>query len=210
MAEQRRWGGNPLRWCVLLLDALLRRASHYIELADHPDCLFRFQVKPSPRGRVLADGTQVMPGDPIIQLHLWNEHIPPMPEEGPDLAWAQTFYRRLRKSLRLLAQHVTTSSQLGEVKALYGRIFVDLGGRDPAVLMLRRLGFEFERVPDPVSMWARVERFFVTLYAGWLVWAYNPGSLKTKSIWEKDLVEVWMSRTRLLAMHGETTRRSTD
>lgn len=206
MREHPRWWWNPLRWCVFALDAMVRRASTYRELDNNPDFLFRIQYRRSPHAHRFADGTQVNVGDPIIEIHLWNEHIPPMPETGPDLAWAQAFYRRFRNSLRVLAQHVATSPDLREVRAVHGRIFVDLGGRDPATLMLRRLGFEFERVPEPDTIWGRIGRFFVTMYAGWLIWAYNPGSLKTASIWQKDLIDVWMSRARLLQLKDVGSR----
>ncbi len=200
MTRHRRWGWNPGRWCVFALDAIVRRASGIRALENNPDCMFRIALKPSPHAHRLADGTLVQRGDPVIELHLWNEHIPPMPQEGPDLAWARTFYTRFRHSLLTLARHMEEDPELKRALAAYGRVFVHLGHRDPTALLLRRLGFEFYRVPDPTTVWGRIGRFFVTMYAGWLIWAYNPGSLSAVSIWEKDLLEVWMSRRHLVTL----------
>lgn len=193
---------NPVRWALFLLDAIVRRASGIHGLADDPHCLFRVALRASPHDCRLSDETVVHAGDPIIELHLWNERVPRMPVNGPDLKWARTFYERLRYSLRVLAEAVESDPHLREAVAVYGRLFVHLGHRDPTSLLIRRLGFEIRRVPEPDTLPARVGRFFVTLYAGWLAWAYNPGSLQIQDIWHKDLVEVWMSRKGLLALYG--------
>ncbi len=195
-------GWNPVRWALFALDAIIRWAAGVQPLADDPQCLFRIAVKSSPRRHRLTDGTEIRAGDRVIELHLWNEHIPRMPAEGPDLQWARAFYNRFRYSLHLLAQRMETDPILKESVAIYGRLFVHLGHRQPEAVLIRRLGFEFRRVPEPTSLPGRIGRFFVTLYAGWLAWAYNPGSLRVRDIWEKDLVEVWMSRRRLLVLHG--------
>ena len=85
------------------LDPMLRRAHRVQEFTQDPQCVLRVALGFSNRDLQLSDGTWIRRGDPIVELHLWNERIPRMPPEGPDLAWSLRFYRRLVASLRLVA-----------------------------------------------------------------------------------------------------------
>lgn len=44
----------------------------------------------------------------VADLHLWNEHIPPMPKGGPDLVWARQVSTQVRRSLDELARNLAT------------------------------------------------------------------------------------------------------
>lgn len=188
-----RW--HPLRQAIFLLDAVLRRAYHILEFTQDPACIFRIERRPARRARTFADGTVLRPGDPILVLHFWNEHLPQMPPSGPDLHWAVAFQRRLRHSLRLLARYLD-ENPAQEVRALYGRLFLALDGPDQA-RVLERLGFEVDLVPPPAGLAGRVGAFFVRGYTHVLAWAYNPGSVRAAPILRRPMLEVWMSRATL-------------
>ncbi len=189
-----------LRGAVRGLDRLLRRLYRIEPFTDDPECIFRIAFRPSPVARTLADGTVVRPGDPLLELHFWNEHLPPMGPAGPDLAWGQAFTARLRRSLALLARFSTTDPRAREVVAAYGRLLLPWGDRDPQRLLLHRLGFTFVPLPPPRTPWARIATSLIKGYTWALIWTYNPGSLAPRSFGRDRLVEVWISRRRLEAL----------
>lgn len=181
------------------LDALLRRIYGIHAFTDDPKCLFRVAFRRSPYDRTLSDGTRVRRGDPIVELHFWNERLPRMGPHGPDATWALRFAARLRHSLRLLAEYLATDPRARDVVAVYGYTYLTWDERDPQQLLLRRLGFTFFVHPPPRTPWGWVIRFFTQGYTWALVWTYNPTSLRARAFFRERLVEIWMSRQQLLA-----------
>lgn len=186
------------RLAVRGLDALVRRASGIRAFTDDPQCLLRVAFRHSPYHRVLNDGTEIHKGDPVLELHFWNERLPRMGPQGPDMAWALRFMVQLRHSLRLLARYVATDPRARQIVAVYGYTYITWDERDPQRLMLTRLGFTFFLHPPPRTLWQRISRFFTLGYTWALVWTFNPSSLKTRTFTRERLVEVWMSRQHLL------------
>jgi ceramide glucosyltransferase len=80
---------------VRSLDGLLRRWYHIYEFSNREACLLRLAIRTSDADVMLSDGTCIQRGDPLGELHFWNEHVPSIPKAGPDLAWGLTFQRRL-------------------------------------------------------------------------------------------------------------------
>ena len=67
----------------------------------------------------LNDGTRIMSGDPVSELHLWNDHVPQFPSGGPTLGWARRAHALMVHSLSLLADHVATEPEWQGVPAFY-------------------------------------------------------------------------------------------
>lgn len=191
------------RWAILALDILLRNLQGIYEFSQDPDCVLRIAHGRSRGERVLSDGTAVHTGDPIIELHFWNEHIPRMDASGPDLAWGLRFYRRLRRSLVSLAHYTRQAPDLDGVVAFHGELwFTPESGLQQYAGVLRTLGFDFIPRPPPANVWQRLARFFERLYVWALIWAFNPGSLKSKHLLTFERGELWMSRKTLLQRYG--------
>lgn len=190
----------PLRRGVRFLDWAVRRGMGIQTVLTDADFLFRLAVRPAPYTHCLRDGTLVQAGEPVLELHFWNEHLPPMPPDGPDLAWALAMYRGLRRSLFRFSAWLAQGPRYPECRALYGRALLHWGHRRGAPF-LERLGFEVVPVPRPTTWRGRMGRFFVTMYTGWLIWAFNPGSARPHSAWQKDVVDIWMSRRRLQELY---------
>ncbi len=189
------------RAVILGLDALLRRAYGIREFCPDPDCILRIARERSPETIYLSDGTLVTRGAPVIGLHFWNEHIPPMGPAGPDFAWGLKFYRRLRKSLRALARYLNEHHELDDAVALYAEVsFPAEPGLGRYKRLLKGLGFDFKPFP-PDGIPARVGRFFQHLYAWALIWTFNPVSLRRKDLLMAERGRLWISRAELLRRH---------
>ncbi len=107
---------------IWALDHWLRERQGIYEFTDRADCLFRIQRERAEQSFTFFDGTCVRAGDPIIGLHLWNEHIPAMGRKGPTLAWARRTLRALDTSLYDLAHFLHRREEYAGVRALYGNM----------------------------------------------------------------------------------------
>jgi hypothetical protein len=107
-------------------------------------CILRFAIAKSPRDLVLDDGTQVRKGEVVGVLHFWNEHIPPMPPEGPGFAWGMEFYHRLRRSLRDFVAFMEHEPSLQGIRVFCGETaFLPRGNPEWKSLLAEGLGFSF-------------------------------------------------------------------
>jgi hypothetical protein len=192
-----------VRRLVLGLDALLVRLEHIEEFSHDADCLFRVSIGKARGDLALSDGTKVRRGEPVGLLHLWNEHVPPILKEGPDLPWALAFRRQAVISFRLLAAYVKDTPAFDAIQAFGGEIIFgssyDLGhGRELA----RRWGFDVIVPGEPGSVLARFGEFWENLYALSLLWAFNPSSLRNGNPWKLRRDRLWMPRRVLLGKYG--------
>lgn len=187
---------------VSRLDRWLRQRQNIFEFTADPGCLLRIAVISSREEVTLADGTQIHPGDPIVELHLWNEHIPPFPKQGLDLAWGLLAHERLRRSMAALAVYLEREDRLADVKACRGEtVFVLRGGRQGLSRVLQRYGFELPERDPPRSLSRRIHDMLENLLLWGMVWAFNPAGLqKTKLVRERH--PVWISRSMLLGKYG--------
>jgi hypothetical protein len=185
-----------LRWSVFALDAYLRRHYGIFEFTDKADCILRVARATAPRSLVLSDGTTIHAGDPLLELHLWNEHVPTIPPGGVTLRWAATAARRARTSLRALAA-AADAGALPEFVALCGCLRFD--GR---LLAAPFSGCGFDTIAEPPASpgeWLHgIGESFLT---GMLIWAFNPAGLGHARL-TRVRRYVWMSRVRLLARYG--------
>jgi hypothetical protein len=108
---------HPEQW-VFGLDRWLRRWHGIYEFTAQRDCLFRAERCLAEESLLLSDGTRVRRGDPLLKIHLWNEHMPVMRQDGPTIAWARRASRAVAASLRELARHVAQCTDPDAVVAI--------------------------------------------------------------------------------------------
>ncbi|MBE3519665.1 MAG: hypothetical protein IMW97_05105 [Firmicutes bacterium] len=196
---------GPIAAAVLLIDRILRKRHGIREFTTDPDCVLRVAVGRADREIRLSDGTKLESGDPVGEIHLWNERIPKMRRRGPDITWGLGFQRSLVKSLRLLADYVRASPEFDDVKAFRARPGVK--GRDGEAKVARlaqRFGFEMPATTGTPSLLERLYRFFDNLYATGLMLTFNPVSLKGREFWCFSRPEIWISRKGLLERYGNS------
>lgn len=191
------------RQFVMALDALLRRVAGIFEFCDDPDCLLRLGLGHSDAEIILSGGTHIRPGDPVGEIHLWNERVPRMSATGPDLGWGVQFYRGMLASLQDLGAYVQTDDRFAPVQAFRGEIAVLQREDVPAAAqLLERQGFDVQYPQAPAGWRGRVRRFWKNLYTWWLMWAFQPASLRGKALSRVARFHMWISRAELLARYG--------
>jgi hypothetical protein len=166
---------------------------------DDPQGLLRLRWAQADRDISLGERT-VAWGTRILELHLWNDHLPPMSKEGADLAWGLKVERRFVHSLRRLALVLEANPAYAEVPALRGTtVLLDPGDPSGGESLMTRLGFT--TVPSHRSLGGFGD-FWENFYAWWLMWAYNEPTLRNRDMLRLRRMQIWMSREQLLAAYG--------
>jgi hypothetical protein len=132
-----------LETAVYALDRWLRLRRGVFEYSLDPQCFFRLEQRRADEALMLADGTRIRGGAPVLVLHLWNEHVPLMGRSGPTVAWAHKVSRAICASLQELVRYLAQRPDLSDVRALY--VDVRVSGEDHALRAARslaRFGFE--------------------------------------------------------------------
>jgi len=172
------------------IDWLLRRWYGVYEFSRTDDNLLRISARVAKASLTLSDGTKVAPGDPIIDLHIWNERVPTLGALGPSLVWASRVNRRIERSLIALARHLDQRDDLNRCVALRAvAIFVSRRAAGKATRIAARYG-----LTPPLE--ARRADLGHGLLAFGLTWACNPASLVGKRL-TPTRYEFWMSSPAL-------------
>ena len=185
-----------IRW----FDRFLRRAFGVFEFTDDPECIFRLQRTNARHDITLSDGTVVSKGDPVLGLHFWNEHLPPIGPEGSDLAWGVRTARMMVSSLRAIVAWVRDHPELADRQIIGGAtVLIESGATGGSARLIRRLGFDIFPFKNVLG---RFGEFWENLYTWWLMWAYNKASLRRKRLLRIRRTEIWMRIDRLVAQFG--------
>jgi hypothetical protein len=192
-----------MRALIGSLDAALRQAQGVFEFCDDKECLFRLQLTRSRRDLLLCQGA-LPKGSAVLELHLWNEHIPALPPAGPDLVWASRTRRLFVNSLHAVGQQIGIDSRLANVQAVGGvSVLLSAGDRFSGDRMIHRLGFEVLPYHNRLG---RFGEFWENLYSWGLMWAFTPVSLNHRQLLRLRRVEFWMSAGEFQLRYGENSR----
>jgi hypothetical protein len=186
---------------VFAVDSWLQWWEGVFEYSHHPDCIFRAQLSRLSSDVRLSDGTFGRSGDRVIDLHLWNEQIPATPIAGYSLAWGCRFNRSFAKSLRGLAQFLTTKPELSDVSIIRANINLD-----PLNRIAARYGFEAIRDPVKLSPREHVHRFGQNILYWLLTLACHSGRARPNKFWRSRQL-TYLSRRALDSKHVTATRR---
>lgn len=188
------------------VDFVSRRVHGITEFDPSADCLLRIAMRRAGREIFLADGVSVRADDTVIELHLWNEHLP-IPEGQPDLRWAAAGRRQFIRSLDRLADHIRAESRFDAVRALMmtPALTTHQLAKDHSLILvlLGRNWMAVELGPDsPGRLYRLVDNMWLWL----LTRTFNPKSL-TRRQFTRRRREFWISRERFLAIYGEGSER---
>jgi hypothetical protein len=181
---------------VFELDARLRRRLGLIEYTSDPDCIFRIELRRLDHPITLSDGTELLPGEEIVQLHFWNERIPRYDGAGANFQWARQFSRLLGHSLRELSSFLSRH----DLKAVRGvRADVALGTSEHMDQVLRfcdHFGFRPLRNTMPVTARSLLHRFGENILIGLLILAHNRRAFRLDCL-RRSRADVFLPRAKL-------------
>ena len=200
--SQQGWAwllGWPVRVAITVIDSILRRIQGVEEFTQDEQCVLRLSLDKSAHDLTLSDGTHIAPGEPVALLHIWNERVPIIGPQGPDLAWALLAYRRFALSLQMIASYVEHEPRYQGVRAFGGESSLYFTGDD----LFRRLGFDVQHVSQTAHGLRLFKQWVDTMYVLGLTWAFNRGSLNGKDLRHYERCGLWISRQMLLRRYGE-------
>ena len=152
--------------------------------------MLRLQITKAPH-RLNIPGHLVETGEPVLGLHLWNEHVPPIPPDGPNVAWAKKVQRAFVNSLQAAAKYIASNSTLSDRRAVGGAtILLYAGVHTGGIKLMKRLGFTVMPYQNRLG---RYGEFWENFYSWLLVWAYNPGGLHSRNFKLFRRGEIWMA-----------------
>jgi hypothetical protein len=193
-----------MRFIIRFMDRLLRWVIGAFEFSDDPDCILRINVARALRTIRLSSGAEIQRGDRVVMIHLWNEHVPPIGPDGPDVVWAMSYGRRWFSSMRLLGAWLAANRP--DVRAIGGvTSLIRLEGERGNLRLMQRTGFEV--IPGR-NLFGRFGEFWQTLYAWGLVWAFNAGSMRNKQSPRLQQIEMWVMADEFLRRHGPANPQS--
>ena len=194
-----------MRSIIRTIDRSLRKQKDIFEFCDDPDCVFRVSVSDVTSPLHLRDG-EIPVGSKVLELHFWNEHIPPMPRQGLGVSWAVKFRRRVATSARLLGNSIRKDPRLADVQAVGGvtPLFTP-GDGSPAEGIFLRLGFAVTQHQNPQG---RFMEFWEEVYGWLLMWAFSNGNHPhLRGIHRSDF---WMSVEEFVRRYGNPGNRRSD
>lgn len=197
------------RRVICSIDRMLRRAQRIYEFTTSEHCLLRITISRADASVRLHDGVSTENGATIAVLHLWNEHLPPLPKGGPTFAWVNRLRRQLLYSLNELAAYAEASPSLRNVVAFQARGAFVSRGRSAKMIRIAA-GFGFERIvrDRQPRLIIHVQDFFDNFWLWGLVWAFNPRSLRGRALLrQRD--ELWISRATLIERFGSGAKHAT-
>jgi hypothetical protein len=188
------------RRLVKATDAFLRQISGVKEFEAEVNGPVRIEQNHADRNLTLRDGIRVERGALIMDLHFWNEHLPPFPPEAAGFDWVSYVEKQIQASLHRLALYIHAHQELDKVQAVRVRLSVAKHG-PPSVLarLLMRAGFE------PIESRALGIGCFMPVLEGiwvWLLtWTYNPRGLIDWRF-NRTRREFWISRSLFFARYA--------
>lgn len=189
-----------MRAIIRRFDAFLVRQYGLFNFLDEPECVLRLQIATASHRLYFPDQV-VQPGEKVLVLHLWNEHIPPVSPSGIDLAWVKTMQRAFMKSLRAVGSYMQAEDWTTEIRAVGGiTVLMFAGTRRSGERYMERLGFTVMPYKNPLG---RFGEFWENFFSWALMWTYNPSSLRTRKLFGQQRAEFWMPTQDFLAWYGE-------
>lgn len=185
----------PVRWGIFGIDRLLRHCYGVFAFASEEDDILRIAINTARETLTLEDGTIVLAGDKIIDLHVWNERVPRFSRFGPNLGWASCIRRRLNYSFMSLAIYIESDPALRECKALRAETIV-ISGRGARTVA--RIAQQFGLHPPSEAKPAGLGK---TLVGFGLAWACNPRGVSGKPFGRLRR-DYWMSRETFADRYG--------
>jgi hypothetical protein len=188
---------------VRRLDAALRRRQGIIEFTSDPNCILRLSAYRAEKEIKLA-GVTIQSGARVGEIHFWNEHIPPMPNNGANICWGGSMRRRLRQSLAHLATFLENDPRFSDIQVIRGEAAFAPGKElDRTRCFASASGFEIIERPKTANLAHRLGSLGENIFLWGMVRTYNRGALRpfdcrSHPTW----FQFWMTRNTLRQIYA--------
>lgn len=197
-----RYSHPWLAGAIFALDTRLRRRHSVVEYSADPSCIFRLDITRSRRRLTLRDGTRLHPGQRVARLHFWNEHIPPVPQQGTTIRWARQMQRSISTSLRELARYLSSRADLSDVCTICGDVPSATRAQWQQIeYIMGYYGFETVMEPDLLPLRERIHRLGENILISLIVFAQNADTLRLDTL-GRVRVPIYLSRRTLEQKFG--------
>jgi len=183
---------------IFAMDAALRGWYGVRPYSYTDDILLRIADRKSVRQVLLEDGTRVHPGDPVLDLHIWNERIAVLGLPEGNLGWACRVKNRVRNSLEQLACHLEADPAFHRYVAVRAEAVVL---SESAARRFSRIAARFglkSTMPERSADWGH------GMLALLLAWACNPART-FRGRYRPIRREFWISATELRSRYYHLT-----
>jgi hypothetical protein len=193
---------------VFWLDDGLRRDQHVFEYSDRPDCVFRIQRARSRSSYVLSDGVAVREGDPIIELHLWNEQLPKMTAARASIGWGTRLAHGFRSSLQELRAWLDARPEYDDAAVIYANMGLGGGERTNQLVrwMCGPMGLELVNDGYRPTFGDHLHRLGDNILGLMLAMATNPAAARFDMLIRRR-ARIAISRAELRRRHGRWPRK---
>jgi hypothetical protein len=183
------WISKPFKAGVLLIEFLLRKSLRVYEFTDDPNCILRIQIASAPH-TVMIENQAITKGDPVLGIHVWNEHMPKLPEQGASIEWAIRVRRMAIHSFGEVARELQKGGKYAPIHAVFGESTIfSFSEHTGGLRMMQSLGFTMLPYDRPSGKFGE---FWANMFSWWLMWAFNDVSLHSRHFRNLDRTEAWM------------------
>jgi hypothetical protein len=183
---------------VFRLDRVLRKWQGIYEFCQAGDCLLRVAITSASKKIELPDGSVVRPGDQIIEIHWWNEHVARLIADRPALARAKVLLSLVQHSFEQLARYVATAPEAQEARFIHGNAVLPMHREDELVALVRDFGFC--AIHPPAGYLEQVHDFFEEYLVRALLWAFHRRKARRRRVLRR--VDLWATRADFLERYG--------
>ncbi|GEM_PF-5339386 len=181
---------------IFQLDKMLRRWQGIYEFCKAEDCLLRIAKGRANKRIVLPNGAVIRPGDELLEVHWWNEHVARLVADRPALARAKCLLALVERSFEQLSKYLTAAPEARHVKFIHGNAVLPMRSRrNEIATRVRQYGFWVVH-PDAGCL-ERVHDFFEQYLVWALLWAFHhrKPDMKNHTLRRVDL---WATRAEFL------------
>ncbi len=164
---------------IIILDKIVSLCLGIRKFTNNPKCILRYRPVRLKEDVILPNGKIIKRYSFVIEIHLWNEHLPPIPKGGVDLNWGRKFYYLLINSFIELLNFLD-NSRWKNVEYVFGETAFFFVEQEKVVRFLNKLGFIVLPVNEGKTHGEEFYRFLQNGYNWCLIYAYNKESLKRK------------------------------
>ncbi|MGH9737619.1 MAG: YkoP family protein [Candidatus Acidiferrales bacterium] len=189
-----------LEGAIFRLDRVLRKWQHIFEFCEADDCLLRAAIMAARKKVALPDGNVIYPGDEMVEIHWWNEHVARLVADQPALVRAKLLPSLVEHSFEHLAKYVAVAPEARGARFIHGNAVLPMrGGKNEFAALLQRYGFWVVR--PPAGFFDKLHDFFEEYLVRALLWAFH--RRKTRKHRRRVLrrVDLWASRSAFLARY---------